>query len=242
MKSIIHYSIAIAFTLLSINLSFAQQKRVKGNGSVTTKTHTTEGYSTINVVGFMDVKLVQGTEGTITVTTDENIQEYVKISSEKGKLTIKIKNNVNISTKKGLHITVPFTDINNVSLTGSGDVLTESVIRSETFETSLTGSGDIILEIDIATTVDAKVTGSGDLKLIGKATDLEIKVTGSGDFVSKNLKTVNVQAYVSGSGDASVYASKSIKARVNGSGDIVYYGNPETTNTKVMGSGDIESH
>jgi len=242
MKSIINYSIAIALSLLSINVGFAQNKRVKGNGNITTKTHTTKDYSQINVVGFMDVKLVHGTEGTITVTTDENIQKYVKITSENGKLTIKIKNNVSIKTKKGLHITVPFTNINNVSLTGSGDILTESIIKNDAFETSLTGSGDMILELDIATTVDAKVTGSGDIKLTGKANDLEVKVTGSGDFVSKNLKAQNVQVYVSGSGDAVVYASKSIKARVNGSGDIVYYGNPETTNSKVMGSGDIESH
>ncbi len=240
MKKIIHISIAIA--LLTFNYGFSQTKRVKGNGNITTKTHSTEDYSKVNVVGFMDVTLVHGTEGSITVTTDENIQEYIKIISEKGKLTIKVKNNISISTKNGVHITVPFTDISGVQLTGSGDVATKNVIKSNTFETELTGSGDMVLEIDIATTVDAKITGSGDLKLTGKATDLEIKVTGSGDFVGKDLKAQNVQAYVSGSGDASVNASKSIKARVNGSGDVDYYGNPEVTSTKVLGSGDISSH
>ena len=163
------------------------------------------------------------------------------MEANNGTLTIKVKNKVNIQTKKGVHITVPFKDLNRVSLTGSGDVLTSDVIKSEAFETELTGSGDMILEVD-ATTVDAKITGSGDLELSGKTIELEIKVTGSGDFSGKGLNAQNTQVYVSGSGDAIVYASKSLKARVNGSGDVNYYGNPETTDSKVTGSGDIESN
>ena len=241
MKSIIKYTLAIAITLFCFNTSYAQFKKIKGNGNVTTKTHNTSDYNEIKVVGFMDVKLENGAEGTITVTTDENIQEYIVIESKNGVLTIKVKNNVNIQTKKGLHITVPFKELGKVSLTGSGDVLTSDVIKSEAFETELTGSGDVILEVD-ATTIDAKITGSGDLKLSGKTTELEVKVTGSGDFSGKGLTAQNTQVYVSGSGDAIVYASKSLKARVNGSGDINYYGNPASTDTKVMGSGDIGSN
>ncbi len=241
MKSILKYTLAIATTLFFFNTSQAQFKKIKGNGDITTKTHQTSDYNEIKVVGFMDVKLESGTEGAITVTTDKNIQEYIVIESKNGVLTIKVKNKVNIQSKKGVHVTVPFKDLNKVSLTGSGDVLTSNTIKSDSFEVELTGSGDVILDVNSAT-IDAKITGSGDLKLSGKATDLEVKVTGSGDFTGKSLVSKNTQVYVSGSGDASVYASKSLKARVNGSGDIVYSGNPETTDNKVMGSGDIESN
>ncbi len=241
MRPIIKYTLTIAITLLCFNTVSAQFKKIKGNGNVTTKTHNTSDYNEIKVVGFMDVKLESGTEGTITVTTDENIQEYIVIESENETLTIKVKNKVNIQTKKGVHITVPFKDLNKVSLTGSGDVLTSDTIKGDAFEVELTGSGDVILEVD-AITIDAKITGSGDLKLSGKTTELEVKVIGSGDFSGKGLNAQNTQVYVSGSGDAIVYASKSLKARINGSGDINYYGNPETTDTKVMGSGDIGSN
>ena len=241
MKLIIKYTLAIAVTLICFNTSYAQFTKIKGNGNVTTETRTTSDYHEINVQGFMDVKLESGAEGTITVTTDKNVQEYIVVEAKNGTLTIKVKNKVNIQTKNGVHITVPFKDLDRVSLTGSGDVLTSNVIKSDSFEVELTGSGDVILEVE-ATTIDAKITGSGDVKLSGKVTDLEVKVTGSGDFTGKSLASQNTQVYVSGSGDASVHASKSIKARINGSGDINYYGNPETTDTKVMGSGDINSN
>ena len=112
MKTLIHYSLVIALTLLtnctvsnitedSITVSGINfLKIVKGNGIITTKTHTTLDYHKVDVFGSMDVILEKGTEGTIRVTTDENIHQYVIIESNKGVLNIKIKNNVNINTKK----------------------------------------------------------------------------------------------------------------------------------------------
>ena len=239
MKILIHYLLVIALTLLSYNTSFAQFKKVKGNGNITTKTHTTSDYHKVAVVGSMDVILEKGTEGTIRVTTDENIHEYVTIESNKGVLKIKIKNYVNIKSKKSIHITVPFKSLDNVSLDGSGSVLTNDQIKSDQFEAEIGGSGEMNLDIDV-NRVNAKVNGSASLKIIGTATDLEIKVIGSGDFDGGSLIAQNVEANVTGSGEALVVAKSSIKARVYGSGDIKYLGNPSTIDNKVLGSGDIE--
>jgi hypothetical protein len=241
MKSIIKVSFTIALALVCFQTSTAQFSKVKGNGNVTTKTHNTADYNKIKVQGFMNVTLKKGAEGTITVTTDENIQEYIIVETKKDALIIKVKNKVNIQTKKGVYINVPFNDLTGVSLTGSGDVMTEDLIKSDTFETELTGSGDVALDVE-ASAINAKITGSGDLQLSGNTNNLEVKVTGSGDFYGKELSSKNTEAYVSGSGDASVNASNRLKARVNGSGDISYYGNPEQTDKKVIGSGDIDAN
>ena len=52
---------------------------------------------------------------------------------------------------KGIHITVPFEDISEVSLIGSGDIYTEDKIETTAFETELIGSGDIDLAIQTST-------------------------------------------------------------------------------------------
>ena len=239
MKILTHYLLLIALTLLSYNVTSFVHKKVKGNGSITTKTHTTSDYHKVDVFGSMDVILEKGTEGTIRVTTDENIHQYVIIESNKGVLNIKIKNNVNINTKKSIHIKVPFTSLDNVSLTGSGNVLTNDQIKSDQFEAEISGSGEMNLDIDV-NRVDAKVNGSGDLKILGTATGLDIKVIGSGYFDGECLISQNVEAKVTGSGGAVVVAKSSIKARVIGSGDIEYLGTPSASDNKVIGSGDIE--
>ncbi|MGV6832311.1 MAG: GIN domain-containing protein, partial [bacterium] len=51
----------------------------------------------------------------------------------------------------------------------------------------------------------------------------------------------NTVVSVAGSGDAEVVCRESLKARVAGSGDIEYKGNPAKEDTKVSGSGSISN-
>ena len=242
MNALVKLTLSLSLIIFGFSESTAQwNKKVVGNGNTTTNNRTTQSYDKIEAIGSMDVHLEQGSEGKITVTTDSNIQEYVIVEVKDNTLVLRTKNNINLKTKKGIHITVPFESISGVSLVGSGDIDTKDTIKSDSFDVSVTGSGDIVLAVE-SNTLDAKVTGSGDMDLSGKATNLEVKVSGSGDFKGSSLNAENTEVYVSGSGDAEVTATKSIKARVNGSGDIEYSGNPVKSDTKVMGSGDISSN
>ncbi len=240
MKTLFTLTTVLSLFLLTQSSCLAQRK-IKGNGNITTKTLSTPEYDAVKVVGFMDVYLESGKEGTITVSTDDNLHEYIKIEVNQGELSIRIKKGVNLRTKKGIAITVPVENIEKVSLVGSGDVETRTVLQSSQFDVSLVGSGDIQLDIN-TTQTDVKIVGSGDIRLTGTTTNLEVKLSGSGDFNGFSLLSENTEAYVSGSGDVKVMAKQQLKARVNGSGDIVYKGNPTTISSKVVGSGDITGY
>lgn len=214
-------------------------KGVKGNGNITTITRSVGTYDEVNVGGSFDVELVAGTEGTITIEGDSNLLEYIVTEVRGNALKIKVENNKNIRSSKKIKITVPFQDLNEVTLAGSGDVVSRDVIKATNFKTSVAGSGDLTLQLDV-NTVDASVAGSGDLTLKGNSRDIEASVAGSGEVHAKDLKADNAYVSVAGSGDVAVYCSKSIKARVSGSGDIDYYGNPDKQDTKVSGSGNIK--
>ena len=243
MNRLFKFALALSIAIMGTGDTFAQwsNKKVVGNGNVTTKTVNTGSYDAVKGIGSMDVHLKKGAEGTITVKTDDNLQEYIVVEVENNTLKIRTKKNYNLKTKKGIHVYVPFDDISEVSLTGSGDIDTEDPIESDNLEIKVTGSGDVALEV-AATTVDATVTGSGDIVVTGTTTNLDVRVTGSGDFDGDGLRSENTEATVSGSGDASVYASKWLKARVHGSGDIQYDGNPDKRDTKVSGSGSISAN
>jgi len=83
------------------------------------------------------------------------------------------------------------------------------------------------------------MSGSGDITLNGTAKNFEATISGSGDIKAYGLEADNVEATVSGSADIKVTANKMLKARVSGSGDISYRGNPTKVDTKASGSGDI---
>ena len=202
---------------------------------------STGDYDAIAVSGWFDVDLVDGNEGDISLKGEENLLEHIITEVKDGKLVIKVEKGMNLkpsSWKEGIHVTVPIESINAVSLSGSGDIVGKKTIQTGRFKTSMSGSGDITLDVD-ASSIDASMSGSGDINLSGSTTDFDVTISGSGDIKAYELVADNVDATVSGSADIKVTAKESLKARVSGSGDIHYKGNPGKVDTKTSGSGDI---
>lgn len=214
-------------------------KKVNGNGNVTTETISTGDYDVIAAVGPMDVYLVSGSEGRISVEADSNFHEYIVVETEGDKLIVKVKKGYYLKSKNPIKVTVPFEDLSGVKLTGSGDVMTRDAISADNFEAAITGSGDVNLEVN-ARKATFKITGSGDMRLKGSADSASLKISGSGDFDGRMFRTQDAEVAISGSGDAKVYAEANLKARVNGSGYITYGGNP-SVDKKVSGSGSISA-
>ncbi len=238
------YLLFLLALLISIPMS-AQlwgNKKVSGNGDVTTVTRTTSDYDAIKCAGFMDFILVQGNEGNIKIEGEENLLDYIITEVKDNRLIVKVENGVNLKTSwnKGIVITIPFEDISYVSLAGSGDVWNKDVISEDDFKVSLAGSGDLNLKIK-AENLDSSISGSGDITIVGNTNNLNTSVTGSGDFHGFDLDANNTEVSVTGSGDAKVVSKKILNAKVTGSGDIEYKGNPEKENTKVVGSGSISN-
>lgn len=229
--------LALLFTTFA-NAQWYSSKAIKGNGNVTTEKRTTTAYDKIQIAGFFDIQLISGKEGNLTIQGEENILPLIKTEVENGVLKISTEKNKNISTQKKLLITIPFESLNAVSLAGSGKVMSNATIKSTRFSSQLTGSGDINLTVE-ASAIEVKLSGSGNIKLTGKTNDLKVTLAGSGYVSTDTLKAENVETTVAGSGDAKVYCSNALIARVTGSGDIYYKGNPKTKDSKVIGSGNI---
>lgn len=232
----------VGFLLLFTYTGSAQWgRKVKGNGNVVTLERTTGDYEGISLSGWFDVELVAGNEGEISLKGEENLLEHIITDVKGDKLIIKVEKGMNLrpsSWKNGILITVPIESITSVTLSGSGDIVGKTRIETGQFHTTMSGSGDITLDIE-ANAIHASMSGSGDMLLRGHTTDFEATISGSGDIKAFDLEADNVNATVSGSADIRVTAHKSIKARVSGSGDIHYKGNPEKIDTKTSGSGDI---
>ena len=223
-----------------IQAQWKSNQKVKGNGKVISEKRTTSEYERISVTGFFDVELVSGKEGSITVKGEENLLAHIKIEVVNQELKITTDKNKYISTSNGQNIiiTVPFENINQVSLTGSGDISTKNTIITDSFSAKLNGSGDLKLHVE-AKELEVELNGSGDIVVIGKTDSLTSALNGSGDIEAGEMKSKNARVTVTGSGDNSVFCSENIYARVSGSGEIKYSGNPENKDTKVNGSGEI---
>lgn len=103
MKILAQISLTTAlFFVVSLQMNAQDNKSVSivGSGNVITKTVTTQPYKKINVSGSMDVYLEKGTEGTISVTAEDNVQERIVVESNGETLTITMKNNTSLQNTK----------------------------------------------------------------------------------------------------------------------------------------------
>jgi hypothetical protein len=233
----------LSVLLLTVHLSYAQWgKKVKGDGKVVTVERMTGDYDAIAVSGWFDVEVVEGKEGSVSLKGEENLLEYILTEVKDGKLVIRVERGINLQpsswTKGGILVTIPVEEVSSLSMSGSGDLVGKTVLRSRDFSASLSGSGDMNIQVE-AKNMAVSVSGSGDLTVDGGTENLAVQISGSGDVHAFGLQANSADVSVSGSADVEVTAREFLKARVSGSGDVSYRGNPAKIDTKSSGSGDI---
>lgn len=229
------FSLLLA-TLFTHAMAVGPCDHVKGVGNVERKPLSVQRFHGIVLEGSMDVVLTQGPEQSVVVEAQPNIAALV---------TTEVRNGIwIISTEKGystdkaftVRITAPVID--HVQLDGSGDVTSEGVFAVQRMDIGIAGSGNITLAFE-ATSTKASIQGSGDMKLSGSSRDLTIALEGSGDVNAKELRALNAEVSIDGSGDITLYAAESLEASIAGSGDVNLLGRPGRISTQVMGSGEV---
>ncbi len=240
MKNLMLKSVTLLF-IFTLTLGSVYAQKVKGNGKIINKTRNVGSFDGVGVSGSFDVILVAGNEGKLELSVEENLEPYLITEVKDGNLKIRWKKGVNIRTSKNTIVTVHFKNINSLAMSGSGDITSKDVIKGNSLKMAVAGSGDIKIDMDVQMAKSA-ISGSGDIKLSGKATEFEAAVSGSGDVEAYDLKTEKAELKVAGSGSIGISVEKEIVARVSGSGDIKYKGQPRIEDIKVSGSGKISSY
>ncbi len=243
MKKVLLKSIAALFVSILFLTSCNAQKygRIKGSGNIINETRNVGSFEKVAVSGSFDVFLVKGNEGKLDIKIEDNLLAYLVTEVDNGKLKIKWKKGTSINTRKAVIITVYFKDIEAVSLSGSGDIIGKDLIKSNNFEVAVAGSGDIKLNVK-TNEMDAAISGSGDIDLEGSSENFTAAIAGSGDIDAVNLKTDKAELRISGSGGITITVLNELIAKISGSGDIKYKGNPKIEDIKVSGSGDVRTY
>ncbi|CAM1343608.1 head GIN domain-containing protein [Tenacibaculum amylolyticum] len=228
----------ICSSVTAFSQSWWNSKKVRGNGDVTTEKRTVGSFDEVSLGGFFDVILVNGNEGKITLEGEENILPYIITEVKGGTLRIKTKKNTNLKTTRKLTVTVPFEQIEGVSLGGSGNIIAKKTIKGNNVSFSIGGSGNIKAAVE-AQTVKSSIGGSGSIRLEGDADNLKCSIAGSGNIKAYELTTNSLKVSVAGSGDVQATVKDRIKASIAGSGSVYYKGDPQHIDTKSVGSGDV---
>lgn len=237
----INFKILLAAALLTgAGTLFANPVKPAHAKVIDNENRNVSGFKGISLSGSYDYFITQGATEGVRIEAPAKLLPYIVTEVKNGILQVYTKNHTdwNIFRSEKIAIYINAKEINSVQLSGSGDVFFKEGINATNLRVTLSGSGDIRGRVNV-TDIDCNLTGSGDIQLSGRAENAKVKVVGSGDFSGKGMQTTNTYAEVVGSGDADVSATESLNARVSGSGDISYSGNPKNLKKSKSGSGSI---
>lgn len=213
-------------------------KTIKGKGEPEKFQREVRDYSKLTLEAPADVYIIQGSDFSLTIETNPNIEPLVKTVVNNETLTISTEEDIN-TKKLEIYITVPY--IEKLEIAGSGDILCKNEISTKKLELVIEGSGNITMNKIVTRELLSSIGGSGDIKLVtGKTKEANYKIDGSGNIEADHIDCEDVSAEINGSGNITCYAEDNLKVNINGSGDLKYKGQPKSK-VSINGSGQITS-
>ncbi len=210
---------------------------IQGTGPMVNVSRTTEEVKSIDLEMDAKVYLVKGDSQSIVIRGQQNIVDVLLTEVSSGKLEIKSKES--ISVNEPIQIWITLRQLESVELSGSGSIESDTEFNGEKIDVELSGSGKISLLLN-AEKVYAELSGSGDMVFHGKVNKGEFELDGSGNIQAEAMEIEKCKVVLGGSGEAKVKVNGELEARIDGSGNIYYSGNPQKVKSDVNGSGRIE--
>lgn len=187
--------------------------------------------------------LKQGSPQKVELEGSRDILEEVETEVDNGRLKIgkegkwfKWDNDDKIT----VYITVP--NIEGVAVSGSGDIIGQSRIRTNDLDLNVSGSGSLSLEAEARGDVDANVSGSGNLTFKGHCASFESDVSGSGRVELDATIDDTADFGISGSGKIEARGTADeVKTNISGSGKVLAADlRTNRCEVRISGSGDVE--
>ena len=235
MKSSLITTLSI-LTVLIINSCHEDFICERAHGYVETQEFNLSDFDGLSLGIEGNVVISIGQEQKVTVEAQREILDHLNTSVSNGTWNISLDKCYRNYSDLNIYVTVP--SINYVGLSGSGSILSNSTIETNSFKTSLSGSGTIDLTL-ASNFVDTNLSGSGSLNLSGSTNTHDVSISGSGNVNTYGLNSTDANVRISGSGNSFITVSDHLDASISGSGNVIYDGNP-AIDSSISGSGQVK--
>lgn len=201
-----------------------------------------EAFKAVKIAGSFNVTLQEGNTESVKITASGIDLDDIVTENEGNTLSIRTRNdqwNSRNYYNYTVDIVLTYKNLEKINSSGSSRIRTKSAIKSVDFELALSGSGEFKGTLETQK-LNVSLSGSADIEINGTTKEQSISISGSGDVQAIDMKSSLTKISISGSGNAKVHASEELDARVSGSGDIRFTGNPQKQIFKSSGSGSIK--
>jgi hypothetical protein len=212
-------------------------ERVEGNGNIQSINRPSGHFSGVQVSSNINLRIKQDSTWSVRIVADDNLMDLIETVVHDDILDIAVRDNYNLDPTKSIDVYVTAPEFRRLGASGATEIISESkIVTSGTLDIDVSGASNIILDLK-APRVEAGLSGASKATLRGETRDISLNGSGASEFRCFELLAENADIDVSGSSNADVYASVSLKAESSGASSVRYKGSPSVSqNTSGAGS------
>lgn len=232
-KTIVLFVIAMSAGLLGCvdHDLLTDSSQIFGSGRMVTEVRERPSFTGVAFNTAGDVYITQGEEQSITVTTDDNLQEYIDTKVSDGILHIQVRTGISISNLT-LNVELVMPDIESLIVNSAGSIRTRGTINTDELVIDINSAGNIEADVN-AGTIFSLLASAGSMFLDGTATLHKSILASAGSLKAFGLSTHTTDILVSSAGHAEVYATELLIAQLTSAGHLYYKGNPQLSITET---------
>ena len=215
----------ILYSLLLISsIALAQTKKNVGD------------FNKVTSFDQIDVVLIPSSENKVILNGSGSDQ--VELVNKNGELKIRMPL-TKILSGDNVSATVYYKKIDAVEANEGSKIASEAVFKSTSFDIIAKEGAQIKIKIDVDK-LTLRVANGSIIKIEGNAKNQDVLVNSGGIYEAEKLITNQTVITSNAGGEADVFATDLVEAKVRAGGDITIYGKPKQINKKIVLGGTIE--
>jgi len=200
---------------------------IYGSGNLTSEERAVPFFNSIIHGTVGKVNITYGDIQEVVVTTDDNIQKYIKTDVKQGKLFIYTDCDCGLSDFS-LTIDIVLTELKELAANSAGNISSTNKFIADNVYLYLNSAGNINLNLE-TNEIHSNITSAGNLFLKGKAINHYAGLNSAGNLYAYNFTTDSTMISVNSAGNAFVNVIKYLDVSLTSLGSLYYTGYPQIT-------------
>lgn len=190
---------------------------IVGNGQIATERRELACFDQIAIHATVDVVYHRGDTCEVRISADSNLIEFIESEIHGQTLTITAARSYQSTRLVKAEVVSPALESLEVLSTSNVELIS---LNARSFSLNVEGTGDIRAE--------------------GKVETLDVTARGTSTIDLTKLRAETAHIRISGTSDLHVFASDTLIVEIEGTGDVIYYGQPKTIRKRILGVGSVE--
>ncbi|ADJ26996.1 conserved hypothetical protein [Dehalogenimonas lykanthroporepellens BL-DC-9] len=231
---------------------------IVGRGPVETRDFEFDSFTRLQVSSAFEVTVARSDEFSVSVTTNENLFDYLDLSRVGDTLSLRLKSGSYTFASLKARVTMP--DIFSAEITSASEATISGFEFTHALNLTASGAsqihltdmttGELTLQVSGASRLTGDVnsgegsfniSGASTLELSGSGGGLTVTGSGASTVALKEFTAGNIGLDFSGATTGSVRAGGRLDVTLSGASSLRYFGNPVIGDVNVSGGSSLNS-